>query len=274
MYGGTTGGRTFSDDVWVLSIPSFRWISVNDTNNQERLSDGPAAGRNGHTCAMWRDSQLLVLGGIYPRPAATTVGSDRNVSVCDTVYSPIRLLDTSTYAWQTEYKPDFDAYKVPPVVYKEIGGDSAGKAVLKSPGPGFNDSRLSTIFARTLPRPHGSNGPPFSSTVASVHTSPSSTSPAAKSASSTPSTPSTHAPVVGGVVGALVALTFFLWIGWYYRRRKRSSPAPDRPPAETQETSEGPWTKPELDENARHELPDTEMERSELATGYQGHQML
>ena len=122
MYGGTPKNGKFLDDVWVLSVPSFRWISINDTNNHERDSDGSVAGRNGHTCAMWKDSQLLVLGGIYARPAATTVGSDRHVSVCDTVYSPIRLLDTTSYSWQSEYKPNFDAYTVPSVVSDVIGG--------------------------------------------------------------------------------------------------------------------------------------------------------
>lgn len=123
MYGGSPYNTRSLDDVWVLSVPSFRWISVNDTDNHERLSDGPEAGRNGHTCAMWKDSQLLVLGGIYARPAATSVGSDRNVSVCDTVYSPVRLLDTSSYAWQNEYRPDVEGYKVPTVVTNVIGGE-------------------------------------------------------------------------------------------------------------------------------------------------------
>ena len=123
MYGGSLRNGKYLDDVWVLSIPSFRWISINDTNNRERLSDGSAAGRMGHTCAMWKDSQLLVLGGIYARPEATNVGSDGNVSVCETVYSPIRLLDTSNYSWQTEYKPDFDAYSIPSAVSSVIGGE-------------------------------------------------------------------------------------------------------------------------------------------------------
>lgn len=123
MYGGTPQNHRYLDDVWVLSVPSFRWIAINDTNNQERISDGPVAGRIGHTCALWNGSQMLVLGGIYARPAATDVGSDRNVSVCDTIYSPLRLLDTSTYSWQDEYKPDFDAYKIPRAVSDVIGGE-------------------------------------------------------------------------------------------------------------------------------------------------------
>ena len=122
MYGGGTDGDTFVDDVWVLSVPAFRWIAINDTNNQERISDGSVAGRTGHTCTMWGDSQMIVLGGIYPRPAATVVSSDRNVSVCDTSYSPLRLLDTSIYSWQSEYVPSGRPYSVPAVVSDIIGG--------------------------------------------------------------------------------------------------------------------------------------------------------
>ena len=122
MYGGSPKNGEYLDDVWVLSVPTFRWIAINDTNNQERISDGSVAGRNGHTCTVWRDSQMIVLGGIYPRPAATAVGSNRNVSVCDTVYSPLRLLDTSTYSWQSEYNPSEKAYSVPAVVSDVIGG--------------------------------------------------------------------------------------------------------------------------------------------------------
>ena len=122
LYGGTLGNGEYVDDVWVLSVPAFRWIAINDTNNQERLSDGSVAGRRGHTCAMWRDSQMIVLGGIYPRPAATILTSDRHVSVCDTVYSPLRLLDTSSYSWQSEYNPSGEPYSVPAVVSDIIGG--------------------------------------------------------------------------------------------------------------------------------------------------------
>ena len=133
MYGGSPKGGEYLDDVWALSVPSFRWISINDTNNQERLADGPVAGRVAHTCEIWRDSQMIVFGGIYPRPAATSVGSDRHVSVCDTVYSPIRLLDTSTYAWQNEYQPNPPAYLVPPAVSDVIGGEYvAGFSIIAS----------------------------------------------------------------------------------------------------------------------------------------------
>ncbi|KAL8855471.1 MAG: hypothetical protein Q9178_007882 [Gyalolechia marmorata] len=123
MYGGSPSNGRALDDVWVLSVPSFRWIIVNDTDTQEWISDLTEIGRSGHTCVVWRETQLIVLGGKYARPPASSVGSNNNVSVCDTSYSPIRLLDTSTYVWKSAYSPNLSAYQIPPIVSDEIGGE-------------------------------------------------------------------------------------------------------------------------------------------------------
>lgn len=117
IYGGLSmleGILTFYDDVWALSIPSFQWIRINDTNNQERMVNGAGAGRATHTCDIWDDSQMIVLGGVY--------ASNGTKSDCDSSYSPIRLLDTSTYSWKTEYRPN-NIYSVPSVISAVIGGE-------------------------------------------------------------------------------------------------------------------------------------------------------
>lgn len=72
MYVGNPWNTISLDDVWVLSMPSSRWIRVNDVNNHERMSDGPEAGCDGHTFGIWRESQLLVLGSFYAYPATQT----------------------------------------------------------------------------------------------------------------------------------------------------------------------------------------------------------
>ena len=43
---------------------------------------------------------------------------------CDEKYStpPVRLLDTSTYTWKGEYKPD-NVYSVPSAISAVIGGE-------------------------------------------------------------------------------------------------------------------------------------------------------
>lgn len=120
LYGGTLENETYYDDVWVLSVPSFQWINVNDINNRDRIERGEKAGRKGHTCILWEDSQMIVLGGVYEVPAAAREIVDGK-RACNTSYSPIRLLDTSTYSWKTEYQPG-NAYAVPAVVSNVIGG--------------------------------------------------------------------------------------------------------------------------------------------------------
>ena len=134
MYGGSNkaGLPAYSpddgslhDDVWALSIPSFRWISINDTNNGERNANGMHAGRTGHTCNMWQESQMIVIGGWYASDATTEFYSGGALvnKVCETTYNAIRLLDTSTYTWQTQYTPNSTEYKVPSAVYGIIGGE-------------------------------------------------------------------------------------------------------------------------------------------------------
>ena len=122
IYGGTLENTTYYDDVWVLSIPSFRWISVQDTNNTELINNRPGAGRKGHTCTKWEDSQMIILGGIYASLVASRPSNVDDKSVCDTTYSPIRLLDTSSYTWQREYQPN-RTYSIPSVISTAIGGE-------------------------------------------------------------------------------------------------------------------------------------------------------
>ena len=126
MYGGVSGmdsDSRYFDEVWVLSIPSFLWIAVNDTNNIERGNDEQSAGRRGHTCTMWQEDRMIVVGGLYLRFASTVPQTAGGISICDPTNSPIRLLDTSTYSWQTQFIPNTTDYRIPSVVYQIIGGE-------------------------------------------------------------------------------------------------------------------------------------------------------
>ena len=71
------------DDMWILSVPSFTWIKV----DQDNQSVPPA--RAGHTCNIW-DGQMIVVGGY--------VGQDLS---CD---SPgIYTFNLSNLQWTTQY---------------------------------------------------------------------------------------------------------------------------------------------------------------------------
>ncbi|KAK5114541.1 hypothetical protein LTR62_002476 [Meristemomyces frigidus] len=60
MFGGQNltpyGNQSQFDDMWILTLPSFTWIEV----DQSGQSVPP--GRSGHTCNVW-DGQMVVVGG-------------------------------------------------------------------------------------------------------------------------------------------------------------------------------------------------------------------
>ena len=59
---------------------------------------------------MFEDAQMIVAGG------------DDGGSYCNKSYPPFKVLDTSTYIWQTDFEPNHKPYTVPLVVRKVVGG--------------------------------------------------------------------------------------------------------------------------------------------------------
>lgn len=137
LYGGQNlipyGSQTQYDDIWILTIPSFTWIKVDQTGQ----STPP--GRAGHSCNVW-NSQMVVVGGY--------VGQDLE---CD---SGFYIFNTSALSWQNQYtalegkdvlnrqdaqKDDPHAlqgsygYEVPAVVQSVIGGNAVGAATVTQP---------------------------------------------------------------------------------------------------------------------------------------------
>ncbi len=106
------GGRTLSDDtetdeIYVLDIPSFRWIKVSQ-------NEDPAAGRFNHACATHNDAQMVVIGGSGPPTGEVQDGP------CDSDYPLIRVLDTATYTWKSDFDPTA-TYSVPEAMFSLIG---------------------------------------------------------------------------------------------------------------------------------------------------------
>ncbi|KAL0259200.1 hypothetical protein SLS55_006705 [Diplodia seriata] len=109
-------GRAFND-VYVLSLPSFRWIRISDSNNPDTALE-PSPGRNRHKCDMWEDAQMIVTGGLVTLGLGTTESLN---DVCNETYPPIRVLDTSTHTWRAQFEPGLQ-YSVPNAVTAVIGG--------------------------------------------------------------------------------------------------------------------------------------------------------
>ncbi|KAF8465546.1 hypothetical protein BDZ91DRAFT_794930 [Kalaharituber pfeilii] len=106
MYGGDEGSsfgkgdpmdeRNTYGDLWVLSIPSFRWFNFHELGNSPNK-------RTRHTCHVINERQLLIVGG----GRNGTVTRDK---AC--VWDELSVLDMSAMEWQLEYKPTNESYTV------------------------------------------------------------------------------------------------------------------------------------------------------------------
>ncbi|KAH8676213.1 hypothetical protein BX600DRAFT_546895 [Xylariales sp. PMI_506] len=135
MYGGQNllpvAGQIQYSDMWILTIPSFTWISV--PNN----TAGQPSPRAGHSCHA-RDGQIVIVGGY--------IGQTTD---CD---SPgIYAFNASSLQWENsftaaEHSADFDVdnsvlagsygYVVPDSVVSVIGGGASGGASATTPASG------------------------------------------------------------------------------------------------------------------------------------------
>jgi len=108
IYGGYDGIsplHTPSDDVYVLSLPSFTWIKV--------YSGRSTHGRSGHKCVQPYPDQMMVLGGIYKgNPMHCLEGG------------LFQVFNLNTLRFQDSYDPtEWDEYSVPDLVTAQIGGE-------------------------------------------------------------------------------------------------------------------------------------------------------
>lgn len=117
-----SGERRPYNDVYVLSIPAFRWIKIKDSNNPDLLgTDEP--GRNRHKCNVWNERQLIVSGGLITKGTEDVANFTYLNKDCNDTYPPFKVLDTSTYSWRSSFDPSLENYTVPAVVTEIIGGE-------------------------------------------------------------------------------------------------------------------------------------------------------
>ncbi|KAH7080502.1 hypothetical protein BKA63DRAFT_245115 [Paraphoma chrysanthemicola] len=114
---------TIHDDVWVLSIPQFRWTQVFEGKR-------PNFGCTSHLAG---NKQMLMLGGM--------VGHDS----CEA--SPhVTLYDMTNLKFMQSYVMDDDAFRVPKAVWERIDGSPMGEAKMRVPEGGFMDAGLASMF--------------------------------------------------------------------------------------------------------------------------------
>ncbi|KAB2579741.1 hypothetical protein DBV05_g1725 [Lasiodiplodia theobromae] len=240
MVAGT--GRAF-DDVYVLSLPSFRWIRISDFNNPDKALQ-PSPGRNRHKCDMWRDAQMTAMGGLATLGQWT---SQHLNDVCNETYPPVRVLDTSTYTWRTQFEPGLE-YSVPDAVTTVIGGNSTGGAVLSSPAAGWGFDELSNIFLKRVQRDTDDGTSTGSAQTSATNTG-------GSNASSDDSRGGLFGGAVAGIViGSIAAFVAIVVTILWWRRWRRARLT--KKLAAEREVVDGGWQKPELEarEQRRQEL--------------------
>ncbi|KAK0635964.1 hypothetical protein B0T17DRAFT_65149 [Bombardia bombarda] len=234
----TYGGWSFLkarayEDVFVLSIPSFRWTDVSkvtNRNNADITAGGTNIGRDSlqDGCQTYRGSQMVLLGG------SVRDGYKFEGGVCTADYQPVRVLDLSKYEWKTELDTTA-TYQVPPVIYNVIGGGPTGGATVKAPDFGWADPTLASLITMRVGVAAASTSDTPTSTDPPSPTA-SNNSDAAKT-SDTPATSSSSSntgAIAGGVVGGVAAIALIATAIWFFLRRRRGQDADDDlPPVNT-----------------------------------------
>lgn len=109
--------RVDYENVYILAVPSFRWIKANTTDDFQ-IESTIGIGRAHHRCAVYKDAQMIVIGGSIRFGTA----QQTKETECNSAYPPIRVLDTSVYSWMSSFDPSVK-YSVPPIVTSVIGGE-------------------------------------------------------------------------------------------------------------------------------------------------------
>ncbi|TQN67030.1 Kelch repeat-containing protein [Colletotrichum shisoi] len=205
-----------SEEVWVLTLPTFSWILVHTR----------ADGMYGHTCHAVGENLLLV-GGMQTR----NDGSGGNVNTCaDHMPVEVFSLATQNYTGRYDARAAQRLAPVPSQVVAAVGGTASGGANLRAPRA-WSDVYLQYIFDPSLIRPEYTPG--YTLVVEPSTTATATATPAPKEDDG----PHTGA-IAGGVVGGVVGLVALVGLGVFFvLRRNRKQKRREREAAEALQAS-------------------------------------
>ncbi|OAP56043.1 hypothetical protein AYL99_10195 [Fonsecaea erecta] len=244
VYGGmtnTTYDLNYPDEpgylnVYVLSLPAFRWFQTPATTTTRRCS---------HTCSVIGNRQMVSIGG---RPPSTfnQFGAD-----FDEWASGIGVMDMTELQWKDHYDAGAAPYERSQLVQKYYD-----QSYVK---PAWSDPALATEFAFAAAT-HPSTTTPIPG--------PTSPAPPQPPETSTPPHHTSHTgAIAGGVVGGVVGLGLIAGLAYFLgtrRNRKTTTPSDPVPPPSEPKPSQIP-NSPSSVQKQSPELAETPVfERSEL----------
>ena len=96
-----------SDQVYILSLPSFRWFRANYTS---------AYSRGGHTCHVTK-SQMIMIGGEDPTHCSRFLGDGDAIDApADPWLQGIGVFDMNALRFKDSYQADARAYETSDVI--------------------------------------------------------------------------------------------------------------------------------------------------------------
>ena len=115
MHGGVIEGNlgpqsTNSDQVYILSLPSFHWFRADYPSTHSR---------GGHTCHATNFNQMIMIGGSDPSTCLGFLGDgDAHNSLPDPWTHAIGVFDMTALKFKDSYQAGAPAYETPDIIKK------------------------------------------------------------------------------------------------------------------------------------------------------------
>ena len=197
MYGGWDGINKY-DDVYILSLPSFEWISAYSGSDE----------REAHTCHVVGNRMMVTIGGHKAKAGVP--------GPCDWEPNGMALLEMVNMNWTSIFNPGSEKYNISSLISSRIGGkyvffpsssfpmgkskvltmdttSETGAATVKSPESKWAGG-LEAVFNQQILSPTGPTNLTNSNTTISKPSS--------------PPTPLSKQAIIGISIGSAILLLF------------------------------------------------------------------